>query len=61
MQTLIVIVIIAIAAGYVGRVFYLGFKQKESCTCGCNCCSISDTCQLPPAQDTRESVNRTKH
>jgi hypothetical protein len=61
MQTLIVAVIIVAAAGYVGWVFYRGFKQKDGCACGCSCCSIADSCTLPPARDARDSVNRTKH
>ena len=47
MQTLIVILIVAVAAVYVGRIFYNGFKQKEGCACGCTSCSISDSCSEP--------------
>lgn len=49
MQTTIVILIVAAAAVYVGRIFYRGFRQKDGCSCGCTCCSISDSCSQPEA------------
>ena len=52
MQTTIVIFIVAAAAIYVGRIFYRGFKQKDGCSCGCTCCSISDSCDEPEAGHT---------
>lgn len=52
METLIVILIVAAAAAYVGRIFYKGFKQKDGCACGCTCCSISDSCSQPAAEST---------
>jgi hypothetical protein len=55
MQTLIVILIVAVAALYVGRVFYNGFKQKQGCACGCTCCSISDSCSEPAAGLSRSN------
>ena len=54
MQTAIVILIVAGAALYVGRVFYRGFKQKESCACGCAGCDISDSCSEPAADGFRQ-------
>ncbi len=54
METLLVILIVVAAAVYVARVFYKGFKQKDGCACGCTCCSISDSCSLPVADNTRE-------
>jgi hypothetical protein len=53
METLIVIVIVAVAAAYVGRIFYKGFKQKDGCDCGCTCCSLSDSCSPPAAGSAR--------
>jgi hypothetical protein len=55
METLIVILIVAVAAVYVGRIFYKGFKQKDGCACGCTCCSISDSCSEPAAGKTRDT------
>jgi len=54
METLIVILIVAAAAVYVGRIFYKGFKQKDGCGSGCTCCSVSDSCSQPAAGNTRE-------
>jgi len=54
METLIVILIVAAAAVYVGRIFYKGFKQKDGCASGCTCCSVSDSCSQPAAGSTRE-------
>ena len=60
METVVVILIIAAAAIYVGWVFYKGFRQKDGCACGCTCCSISDSCSQPAAADARDvSSNRT--
>ncbi|MEE4113026.1 MAG: FeoB-associated Cys-rich membrane protein [Desulfobacteraceae bacterium] len=52
METLIVILIVAAAAVYVGRIFYNGFTQKDGCACGCTCCSASDSCSQPAAGNT---------
>jgi hypothetical protein len=55
MEIVVVILIIAAAAVYVGWVFYKGFRQKDGCACGCTCCSISDSCSQPEAADAREA------
>ena len=55
METLIVILIVAVAAVYVGRIFYKGFKQKDGCACGCTCCNISDSCSEPAAGKVRDT------
>jgi hypothetical protein len=60
MQTLIVILIVAIAAIYVGRVFYRGMVQKKRCACGCCGCDISDACSPPPA-DATDPGNPSNH
>jgi hypothetical protein len=44
MQTIIVVLIVAAAAVYVGRVFIRGFRQKGDCACGCSCCQLADSC-----------------
>jgi hypothetical protein len=56
METLIVILIVAAAAVYVGRIFYKGFKQKDGCDCGCTCCSLSDSCSQPAAGNGRDTA-----
>lgn len=55
METLIVLLIVALAAVYVGRIFYKGFKQKDGCACGCTCCSIADSCNEPAAAKTHDT------
>jgi len=55
METLIVMLIIAAAAVYVGRVFYKGFNKKGGCACGCTCCGISDACRDLTTGGTGES------
>jgi hypothetical protein len=57
MQTALVILIVAVAAIYVGRVFYKGFKQKQNCACGCSCCGIADTCSALPEGHSRENTS----
>lgn len=54
MEMLIVILIIAIAAVYVGRIFYKGLRQKDGCGGGCTCCSTLDSCSEPAAGNARE-------
>jgi hypothetical protein len=38
MQTLIVILIVAIAAAFLIRNFLKKFKQEKACGCGCSSC-----------------------
>jgi hypothetical protein len=56
MQTLIVILIVAAAAFYIGRMFYRRFTQKEGCACGCSCCDASAGCNEPAATSDRETL-----
>ncbi len=56
MDTLIVIVIVAIAAGYIGRRIYRQLKGTNSCNCegGCANCDktvIEPNCSSPDDQD----------
>lgn len=37
METIIVMMIVALAAAYVGLTFYRQFKGKSGCASGCNC------------------------
>jgi len=54
MQTLIVVLIVAAAAFYVGRLFYRRFKHKEGCACGCSCCGDSTACGDPAPAGARD-------
>ncbi len=55
MQTAIVVLIVAAAAIYVGRLFYKGLKAKEPCACGCSCCDVGDTCEEPATPANKAS------
>jgi type II secretory pathway pseudopilin PulG len=49
MQTLIVILIVAIAAAFLIRKFLKNFKQEETCNCGCSSCPADPTsCEENP-------------
>jgi hypothetical protein len=48
MQTVIVMLIIIAAAIYVGRVFYRGITQQNTCESGCGGCGLADECGPPP-------------
>jgi len=62
MQTLIVILIVAAAAFYVGRMFYRRLRQKDGCACGCTGCSDSDACSESSAGNPPDTIaNRTDH
>ena len=46
MQHLIIIIVVALAAAYLGRRFYRSFKaagSEQSCACGCSSCGSADT------------------
>ena len=47
MEILIIVLIVAGAAVYVGRIFYRGVKQKDPCGSGCACCGSADSCTQP--------------
>jgi hypothetical protein len=53
MENLIVIIIIGIAAFFVGRNFYQKFNKKNtSCNCECSSCSTEvSSCELPEAKE----------
>jgi len=49
MQTLIVILIVAIAAAFLIRNFLKKFKHEEACGCGCSSCPTDpDACEENP-------------
>ena len=48
MQHIMVIIIVAIAAFYIGRKYYRSYKAAAtttSCSCGCDTCSSAVTCE----------------
>jgi hypothetical protein len=53
MEIIIVILIVAFAAGFIGRNIYQKFNKKnDSCSCGCSSCPTDvSTCELPEAKE----------
>ena len=57
MQTLIVVLIVAIAAAFLIRNFLKKFKQEKACGCGCSSCPVNpDTCEESP-ESCKSRVN----
>jgi hypothetical protein len=53
MQTLIVILIVAVAAAFLTRSFLKKFKRQDSCGCGCSSCPVDPaSCEENP-QDSK--------
>jgi hypothetical protein len=53
MENIIVIFIVALAAGFIGRSFYRKYiKKNQSCSCGCSSCPTDvSACELPEARE----------
>jgi len=59
MQTLIVILIVAIAAAFLIRKFLKKFKQEEACGCGCSSCPTDPaSCEENPENSQVHSAHR---
>lgn len=43
-DTLLVVLIVALAAFWVGRRFYAGFRRESACGCGCGGCKTANNC-----------------
>ena len=53
MENLIVIIIVGVAAGLLGRSYYKKFKKGNQCSCGCTSCSTdTSSCEFPEERDT---------
>jgi hypothetical protein len=65
MEILIILVIVAGAAIYVGRTFYRGLKHNDPCGSGCACCGDADSCGPPADGGARDApsapVDRNPH
>ncbi|MGD2098152.1 MAG: FeoB-associated Cys-rich membrane protein [Desulfobacterales bacterium] len=57
MQTIIVIIIVAIAAAFLIRKFFKKFKQQDACSCGCASCpaDTAATCEENPDNSKKEN------
>jgi hypothetical protein len=50
MENIIVILIVGLAAFFLGRSFYRKFRKKDQCSCGCTSCPTdASACDLPQA------------
>ena len=58
METLIVIIIVGVAAGLLGRSYYKKYKKGNQCSGGCGGCSTdTSSCEFP---DEREEQLRDR-
>jgi len=58
MENLIVLVIVGVAAGLLGRSYYKKYKKGNQCSGGCGGCSTdTSSCELP---DDREELLRDR-
>jgi len=54
MENLIVIIIVAIAAGLLGRHYYKKYKKGNQCSCGCTSCATdASACEFPEERDAQ--------
>ena len=51
MNNLLVILIVALAGGYIVKRFYKTAKNQAACGCGCNTCETEATPGKPRAED----------
>ena len=51
MENILVIIIVGLAAFFLGRNYYRKYKKKDVCSCGCTDCPTDvSTCELPQAR-----------
>jgi len=54
MENLIVIIIVAVAAGLLGRHYYKKYKKGNQCRGGCSSCSTdTSSCEFPDERDAQ--------
>lgn len=50
-ENILVVVIVALAAGLLGRNYYKKYKKGNACSCGCSdCAADTSACDLTEAQ-----------
>jgi len=55
MENIIVIIIVGLAAFFLGRSYYRKYKKKDACGCGCAACPTdASACDLPQAKKEQE-------
>ena len=51
-ENIVVIIIVVLAAGLLGRNYYKKYKKGNQCSSGCNCCSAdTSSCEFPEERD----------
>ena len=59
MENIIVLLIVAFAAGLLGRNYYKKYKKGNQCGCGCTSCEVdSASCEYPEEGDKQLSDMR---
>jgi len=52
MENLLVILIVGLAAFFIGRSYYRKYTKKDQCSCGCTACPTdASSCELPEANE----------
>ena len=52
MENIIVMLIVALAAGLLGRSYYKKYKKGNACGCGCTSCETdTSSCEFPEERD----------
>ena len=52
MENVIVVLIVALAAGLLGRGYYKKYKSGNQCGCGCTSCQVDPaSCETPAERD----------
>ena len=56
MENLIVIIIVGLAAGLLGRNYYKKYKKGNQCSCGCTSCPTdTSSCEFPEEREKQLS------
>ncbi|MBW2438934.1 MAG: FeoB-associated Cys-rich membrane protein [Deltaproteobacteria bacterium] len=51
MENILVVIIVGLAAFFLGRSYYRKYKKKDACGCGCTACPTdASACDLPQAK-----------
>jgi len=58
MENLIVIIIVGVAAGLLGRSYYKKYKKGNQCGCGCtDCATDTSSCEFPEEREKQIADN----
>ena len=54
MENLVVIIIVGVAAGLLGRHYYKKYKKSNQCGCGCTACPTdTPSCEFPEERENQ--------